>query len=266
MSDTAPASYEPRSRHLADLSWPEVRAALAAGWDTVVVAAGSIEQHGPHLPLLTDTLIGDGLGAAIVSRLDRALQGPTISLGCSEHHMAFPGTITMEKATFIAVASDYARSLARHGFRYVCFVPSHGGNFGPLREAVDALGGRIDDTTVATFSDLSGFIEVLNASQLPFDVTAERSGAHAGESETALVLHLRPDLARSELAEEGYVGPFGAEQQQLIFSEGMPALTANGILGDARGAEPEFGVAALDALADFLTAWVESVRSSGAVG
>jgi creatinine amidohydrolase len=266
MSDTVSASYEPRSRHLADLSWPEVRAALDAGWDTVVVAAGSIEQHGPHLPLLTDTLIGDGLGAAIVSRLDRALQGPTISLGCSEHHMAFPGTITMEKATFIAVASDYARSLARHGFRYVCFVPSHGGNFGPLREAVDALGGRIDETTVATFSDLSGFIEVLNASQLPFDVTAERSGAHAGESETALVLHLRPDLARPELAEEGYVGPFGAEQQELIFSKGMPALTANGILGDARGAEAEFGVAALDALADFLAAWVEGIRAGGVVG
>lgn len=257
-------SFAPRSTHLADLSWPEVRDALDAGWDTVVVAAGSIEQHGPHLPLLTDTLIGDGLGAAVVSRLNRALQGPTIALGCSEHHMAFPGTITMEKATFVAMVSDYARSLARHGFRYVFFVPSHGGNFGPLREAVDALGGRIGETTVATFHDLSGFIEVLNASQLPFDVTAERSGAHAGEAETALVLHLRPDLAQPELAEEGYVGPFGAEQQALIFSKGMPALTANGILGDARGAEAEFGVAALDAIADYLATWIEGIRSGAA--
>ncbi|CAN5485635.1 creatininase family protein [soil metagenome] len=264
MSMIASESYQPRSTLLSDLSWPEVREALEAGWDTVVVAAGSIEQHGPHLPLLTDTLIGDGLAAAVVSRLSRAFQGPTISLGCSEHHMAFPGTITMEKATFVAVVSDYARSLARHGFRYVFFVPSHGGNFAPLREAVDALGGQIDETIVATFSNLLEFVEVLNSSQLPFDVTAERAGAHAGETETALVMHLRPDLVQADRAEEGYVGPFGQEQSEIIFREGMTALTPNGILGDARGAEAEFGVAALDAVAEYLAAWVESVRTSNA--
>ncbi|MDP9372969.1 MAG: creatininase family protein [Chloroflexota bacterium] len=86
---------EPRSRKLEELSWPEVREALDAGFTTVVVAAGSIEQHGPHLPLLTDTLIGDRLVAAIVARLDGALQGPTIPFGCSEHHMSFPGTLTL---------------------------------------------------------------------------------------------------------------------------------------------------------------------------
>ena len=179
--------------------------------------------------------------------------------------MAFPGTITMEKATFIAVTQDYARSLARHGFRHVCFVSSHGGNFGPLREAVDALGGRIGATNVAAFSDLNGFIEVLYASQLPFDVTPARAGAHAGNTETALVMHLRPDLARPELAEEGYVGAFGPAQQELLFREGMTALTQNGILGDARGAEAEFGVAALDAWAEYLAAWVERVRVEGPV-
>lgn len=265
MSSAAPIAFTPRSLRLADLSWPEVRAALDAGWDTVVVVAGSIEQHGPQLPLLTDTLIGEGLGAAIVARLDRTLQGPTIALGCSEHHMAFPGTITMERATFIATVQDYARSLARHGFRHVCFVSSHGGNFGPLREAVDALGGRIGATNVATFSDMNGFIEVLYASQLPYDVTPERAGAHAGNTETALVMHLRPDLAQPELAEEGYVGEFGPEQQELLFREGMTALTKNGILGDARGAEAEFGVAALDAWAEYLAAWVERVRAEGSV-
>jgi creatinine amidohydrolase len=264
MSNPAPESFSPRSPRLADLNWPEVRAALAAGWDTVVVLAGSIEQHGPHLPLLTDTLIGEGLGAAIVARLDRALQGPTIALGCSEHHMAFPGTITMERATFVAVAQDYARSLARHGFRTVCFIPSHGGNFGPLREAVDGLGGQIGATRIAAFDDMDGFLATLFDSQRPFDVTPERAGAHAGNAETALVLHLRPDLAVPERAEEGYVGLFGQEQQEVVFTSGMTALTPNGILGDARGAEAEFGVAALDALADFLAAWVERVRAAGA--
>lgn len=251
-----PTAHAPRSTHLADLTWPEIGAALAAGWNTVVVAAGSIEQHGPHLPLLTDTLIGDGLIAATVARLDRALQGPTISLGCSEHHMAFSGTITMEKETFKAVTKDYARSLARHGFRLVCFIPSHGGNFAPLREAVAELGGQIGETRVVTLGDLGGFLEVIYASQLPFDVTPARAGAHAGNAETALVLELRPDLTLMDRAEVGYVGDFGPDAQALVFSQGMPALTANGILGDARGADAERGRACLDALADFLAAWV----------
>jgi creatinine amidohydrolase/Fe(II)-dependent formamide hydrolase-like protein len=254
--DLRPSTFDLRSRHLADLTWPEVRVALAAGWGTVVVAAGSIEQHGPHLPLLTDTLIGDGLIAATVARLDRALQGPTISLGCSEHHMAFPGTITMGKETFKSVVKDYARSLARHGFGLVCFIPSHGGNFAPLREAVDELGGQIDAARIVALGDLNGFLEVIYASQLPFDVTPARAGAHAGNAETALVLELRPDLALPDRAEEGYIGDFGPDAQALIFREGMPALTKNGILGDARGADAERGRACLDALADFLAAWV----------
>jgi creatinine amidohydrolase len=258
--------FAPRSPRLADLTWPEIGAALAAGWDTVVAAVGSIEQHGPHLPLLTDTLIGEGLAAATVARLDRALQGPTIPFGCSEHHMAFPGTISLDKEPFKALVKEYARSLARHGFRLVCLVPSHGGNFGPLRETVDELGGRIGETRVVAFDDLGGFLEVMYASQLPFDVTPARAGAHAGNTETALVLDLRPDLVLPDRAEEGYVGPFGPEEQALIFREGLKALTANGILGDARGADAERGRACLDALADHLAAWVRRARAEGSVG
>ena len=255
-----PTAHRPRSTALADLTWPEIGEALAAGWDTVVVAAGSIEQHGPHLPLLTDTLIGDGLVAATVARLDRALQGPTISLGCSEHHMAFPGTITLGKETFKAVMQDYARSLARHGVRLVCFIPSHGGNFGPLREAVDELGGRIDEARVVAYSDLNAFLEVMYASQLPFDVTPARAGAHAGNTETALVLELRPELVLADRAEVGFVGAFDQAAQELAFREGLKALTANGILGDARDADAERGRACLDALAEHLAAWVRSER------
>ena len=254
--------HSPRSTALADLTWPEIGALLAAGWDTVVVAAGSIEQHGPHLPLLTDTLIGDGLVAATVAKLDGALQGPTISLGCSEHHMAFPGSLTLEKETFKKVVQEYARSLARHGFSLIAFIPSHGGNFGPLREAVDEVGGRIEGARVVTYSDLNGFLEVMYGSQLPFDVTPARAGAHAGNTETALVLDLRPDLVLPERAEEGYIGAFDQAAQELVFREGLKALTANGILGDARGADAERGRACLDALADHLAAWVRRERGA----
>lgn len=244
------------SRKLEELNWPAVRGALAAGYTTIVVAAGSIEQHGPHLPLVTDTLIGAGLVGAVVARLDGALQGPTIPFGCSEHHMAFPGTLTLEKETFKQVVKEYARSLARHGFRTIYFVPSHGGNFAPLQEVIDDLGGRSGDARVIAFTDLAGFLDVIYASQQPYGVTPAVAGAHAGNTETALVLALRPELARLERAEEGFVGDFNQEAQALIFREGLRALTQNGILGDARGADAERGRACLDALADYLAAWL----------
>ena len=255
---------EPRSRKLAELSWPDVQEALAAGYDTVVAAAGSIEQHGPHLPLVTDTLLGGGLIAAVVERLDGALQGPTIPFGCSEHHMAFPGTITLEKETFKNVVKEYARSLGRHGFRTVYVVPSHGGNFAPLREAVDELEGRAGSARVVAYSDLPGFLEVIYASQRPYDVTPAVAGAHAGNTETALVLALRPELVRMERAAEGFVGDFDREAQALIFREGMRALTANGILGDARGADAARGRACLDALAAHLADYLQRELARGA--
>lgn len=258
------AHAPPRSRRLAELSWPEVRDALASGFTTVVVAAGSIEQHGPHLPLLTDTLIGTGLIAAVVARLDGALQGPTIPFGCSEHHMSFPGTITLEGGTFKRVVQEYARSLARHGFRTVYFVWSHGGNAAPLQEAVDELGGRVGDARIVAHTDLPAFLEVLYASQRPYGVTPERAGAHAGNTETALALALRPELVRMAQAAEGFVGDFDEEAKALIFREGLHALSGNGILGDARGADAERGRACLDALADYLAGYLRAQRGGGA--
>ena len=253
---TGAGDWTPRSRRLEELSWADVQEALAAGYTTVVVAAGSIEQHGPHLPLATDTVIGDRLAAAVVERLDGALQGPTIPFGCSEHHMTFPGTLTLTKEAFKAAVKEYAASLGRHGFRAVYFVPSHGGNFAPLREAVDELGGRGGSARAIAFTDLPGFLEVIYASQRPYDVTPAVSGAHAGNTETAQVLAIRPELVQMARAEEGFVGDFDQEAAALIFREGMRALTSNGILGDARGAEAGRGRAAFDAQADYLAAYL----------
>ncbi len=250
----------PRSLDTTELTWPEIRDAIAAGYDTIVVAAGSTEQHGPHLPEMTDTLIGTHLVRAIVERLPHALQGPTISIGCSEHHMAFAGSVTLRTETFIAVVHDVARSLARHGFRTIVFIPSHGGNFGPLAQAMEGL-HDLDGAKAVAFTDLVGFVGVLTEVSTRFGITPEVAGAHAGENETAIDLLLRPDLVRMEHAAAGYVGPFDETVSQIIFREGMPALTANGILGDARPATAEHGRVYLDTLADFLAQWVTTQRA-----
>lgn len=113
---------------------PDVRAAIDAGSTTVVVACGAVEQHGPHLPLLMDAGHGAELAVQVARRLGNALVAPTIRVGCSDHHMAFAGTISLRRRTFQALCMDYATSLARHGFTEICFVPTHGGNFAPLAE------------------------------------------------------------------------------------------------------------------------------------
>ncbi len=250
----------PRSLDTTELSWTEVRDALEQGYDTIIVAAGSIEQHGPHLPEITDTLIGTALVKEITTRLPMSLQGPTISIGCSEHHMTLPGSVTLSHETFIAVVRDVARSLARHGFKTVVFIPSHGGNFAPLKEAVAGLSDELAGVQVLAFTDLVGFVEVMSGVASRFGVSPEIAGAHAGETETSIDLHLRPDLVRMDVAEAGYVGPFNAEVSAKIFREGMPALTRNGILGDARLATAEHGAAYLTAQADFLARWIEAQR------
>ncbi len=241
---------------LDEMSWPEVRAALDAGRTTIVAAAGSIEQHGPHLPLQTDTLLGTFLVEAVVERLPGAFQGPTIPFGVSTHHMLFAGSITLDTETFKTVVRQYVESLARHGFEHIIILPSHGGNFGPLAELEQETGGMIGGARFITFSDLMAFMGVMVGVAESDGLTPEVAGAHAGEFETSMVLAAREDLVTMDNAVEGYVGDFGDEAAAKIFAEGMTALTDNGILGDARPAERERGFVYRDAMADALAEWI----------
>jgi creatinine amidohydrolase len=241
---------------LDEMAWPEVRAALESGRTTIIAAAGSMEQHGPHLPMQTDTLLGTFLVEGIVARIPGALQGPTIPFGVSEHHMKFAGTITLDSDAFKTVVRQYAESLASHGFKNIVIVPSHGGNFAPLGELAQESGGRIGDANFILYSDLMAFMGPMNAVAARDDISQQVAGAHAGEAETSLVLAAREELAQMDYAVEGYVGDFGLEAASKIFAEGMTALTDNGILGDARPAVRERGYAYREAMADLLAAWI----------
>jgi creatinine amidohydrolase len=243
-------------RRLAEMHWPEVRAALDAGTTTVICGAGSMEQHGPHLPFQTDTLLGTTLAEAVGARLDHVIVGPTIPFGVSEHHMAFPGTITLDRETFKAVVRQYVGSLARHGFTNVVVLPSHGGNVGPLEELESETGGKIGGARYLPFTDLMSFIAVMNAAAARDGITPQVAGAHAGETETSMVLAEKPELVLMDQAEEGFVGDFNEDAAKLIFSQGMTALTANGILGDARPADAVRGRRYIDGLADMLAEFI----------
>lgn len=248
---------------LEEMTWPEVKEAVEAGRTTVVVAVGAVEQHGPHLPLLVDAARGDRLAVEVARRLGSALVAPTIRIGCSEHHMAFPGTISLRRNTLEAICLDYAVSVSRHGFERICFVPSHGGNFGPLAEMLPDLRAAVaPGCRVDAYTDLLGFMELWQSAvreEAPDMV--ERVGGHADLAETSEMLCIREDLVRRERAERGHVQPFDAELADRIFNEGFRSVTPNGVLGDARGATKAIGEACIAAAADGIVAALE--RSEG---
>ena len=245
---------------LEEMTWPEVGEAIAAGRTTVVVAVGAVEQHGPHLPLLVDAARGDRLAVEVARRLGDALVAPTIRIGCSEHHMGFPGTITLRRHTLEAICLDYAVSLARHGFTRVCFVPSHGGNFGPLAEMLPGLRAAVaPGCTVDAYTDLVGFMDFWQAGVREHDPDLEgRVGGHADISETSEMLCIRPDLVREERAEKGHVQEFDDELMERIFRDGFRAVTPNGVLGDARGASAAIGESCIANAADGIVAVLEA--------
>jgi creatinine amidohydrolase len=245
---------------LEEMTWPEVEEAIAAGRHTAVVAVGAVEQHGPHLPLSVDAVRGDRLAVEVARRLGGAIVAPTIRVGCSEHHMGFPGTLTLRRHTLEAICLDYAVSLARHGFTRLCYVPSHGGNFGPLAEMLEDLRAAVaPGCTVDAYTDLVGFMDLWRAAltQVAPDLV-DRVGGHADIAETSEMLCLRPDLVREGRAVRGHVQRFDEELMERIFRDGFRAVTPTGVLGDARGASEAIGAACIAHAADGIVAALES--------
>ncbi len=247
----------PAEIRLERLTSPEVGAALEAGFTTVLVAAGAVEQHGPHMPMFMDAEHGDRLGPEIARRMGRTLVAPTIRVGCSEHHMAFTGTVTLERDTFLAVCRDYCSSLARHGFRRICFVPTHGGNFKPLQEGLAGLNEAAGPgCSVEAYTDLMEVIDTWRDVAESLVGMGDRVGGHADLAETAVMMAMHPGIVREDLAVAGYIpDPTPEAQAELverIIADGFATVTPTGILGDARDATPELGEALIAALADVI--------------
>src|SRR5487761_1952366 len=161
------------------LTWPEVRAEIDGGRDTVVMALGATEQHGLHMPLATDALIGDRLARIIAGRLD-AFLAPTLRVGCSAHHVGFAGTVSLNEETYHGVIADLVRSLLSGGFATVVLLPTHGGNFGPLAAALEKLEQHERDRVVA-LTNLGVLFEIAQIGESEYGVPLAEGGLHAGE-------------------------------------------------------------------------------------
>lgn len=245
---------------LQDMTSPQIAEAMEGGARTVVFAAGATEQHGPHLPLITDTLIGDLLSGAVAELLGEALAGPALPFGISPHHMPFAGTVSLRKETFLQVLGDYVDSLAQHGFEQILIIGSHGGNFGAIEEFVRERGGRTGDAQLRAYADLMRFTEFLGSLNTQQGIRPEEGGTHAGESETSMVLASRPDLVHMDHAARGFAGELTQELVDSLFAQGMPALSEIGVVGDPRAARAEHGRFYLAQLAAHIAAHFQGER------
>jgi creatinine amidohydrolase len=237
---------------MSEMTRVDVQKALDRNFRTVIFAVGSNEQHGPHLPTCTDTLEGDVLANKVTLKLGRALQAPTINVGCSDAHMVFPGAISLRPETLKSLIRDYCASLAKQGFKNIVILPSHGGNFNAVREVTDELNQSLEGTKVVSYTDLKGLLEFLAEFSSRHGVSAGESGAHAGESETSMVLAIRKDLVDMKNAEKGFVGSFDDKMMGLMYSQGIKAVSKNGVLGDSRKGEARNGE-------EYLELWAEKM-------
>jgi mycofactocin system creatininase family protein len=213
---------------LTDATWPEVE-----GAPLVVVPLGSVEQHGRHLPVATDTLVAQAVAEAVVPRLGGALLAPALAYGASGEHEGFPGTISIGTEALTALLVEYGRSAGRWAGRLLV-VNGHGGNTDALRTAVPQL--RTEGRDVAWF---------------PCAVPG--GDAHAGRTETSMVLHVEPAAVREALAAAGETTPIG-ELLPRLRAEGVRAVSPDGVLGDPTGASAAEGAEFLAALGDRLLA------------
>lgn len=186
----------------------------------VLVPVGSTEQHGPHLPLETDTLIATAVARELAERLDGYVT-PPVSIGASGEHQGFPGVLSIGTAALHLVLVELVRSLSTWSGRVV-LVNGHGGNVPALTRAVDQL--------VAEGHDVCWL------------ACAAGGDAHAGRTETSLLLHLAPLLVRQEQAEAGNTRPVRELLPELV-AHGVRHLSPNGVLGDPAGATAAEGAA-----------------------
>jgi creatinine amidohydrolase len=178
---------------LADATWMDVEGFSREA--VVVVPTGSLEQHGPHLPLFTDSLIVTAVAEAVESRLQQqVLLAPTLWLGASGHHLKFPGSLSASFDGYLEAVRAVVESLIPHGFHKFFVLNGHGGNNEPNGMAMRALKASHPDLTFGHAGYYS-FIAKETARTLTGPL---KEMAHACEAETSVVLHLRPDLVRKD--------------------------------------------------------------------
>ena len=221
------------------MTWSEVENYLGTS-KTIIIPIGSTEQHGPIGLIGTDAICPEVI-ADLASKKNGILIGPTISVGMAQHHLAFPGSITLRPSTLIAVIRDYVLSLARNGFERFYFLNGHGGNIATVNAAFSEVYAETSFEQKSQrphirckLSNWFGFPEVNELCKQFFD---DRDGRHATASEVAVTQYAFPDHIKEAEMQRAPPAPRAfsdAEDYRKLFPDGR-------IEADSFLAKPDLG-------------------------
>lgn len=249
--------------------WQDLAASDFVGLDPertmAVLPVSAVEQHGPHLPLATDAIIGEGLVRLAMERIkEGVLVLPAMTIGHSLEHIDYPGTLSITAEPLLAAWQDIGRSVARTGLRKLVLLNTHGGNTPLVQLAAlrmrQELGMLVVRANYFSFGSPAGM----------FAEEELRHGIHGGEMETSLMLHLRPELVRREAladfrglthemgARKGLLGP----EKPIGFGWMSQDLHEHGVCGNAARADAQRGQVLLSYLADKLVVLLTECQST----
>ena len=211
----------------------------------VILPVAAIEQHGPHLPVGTDRMIVEYFCRKLNEEIpDKVLILPTMSVGCSEHHLDFTGSLTLQHDTFLQQAEDILGSVVSHGFKNLIIYNSHGGNLGISQVIVEHFGHRHPECRIV----LATWWKIAGEALYDLNETGEGGVGHACEFETSLMMLIAPELVHHDKIEGK------KNQQSFEWANGdmlrgpraslyrsMKAMTPNGAFGDVRKISAEKG-------------------------
>jgi len=219
----------------------------------VILPVGAVEQHGPHLPVMTDTLIGEATLTQTLEKVDKEAPVwllPPVSYGKSNEHFGLPGTIALSAATLQGVIMDIAESLNASGFRKLLLFNTHGGNVDLLNVAIREIRIKYGMTVFyLSPGSLGGAEDLLSPEELEF-------GIHGGDYETSIVKAIKPNWVQDQFAVKEFphlsAMKFLTLEGKIRFAWKMSDISASGICGDATKATAEKGQIIQERVTDIL--------------
>lgn len=227
----------------------------------VIVPMGSLEQHGPHLPLSTDTIIADYLAGQVSKRCSDAFVMPPIELGCSSEHLGFPGTISLQPETLSSIILDISDSLLKSKLNKVFIINGHGGNRPSLDTVLTKVKQTLPEMHVYSFT----VIDIVKQKFAEIRKSGKKLVGHADEIETSMMLAIQPeivDMSKAVREEPLLPQALSFESEDLArISFGWKAreLTKTGVMGDPLVANAETGKTLIDFAVDIISKTVNEL-------
>jgi creatinine amidohydrolase len=248
---------------LGEQRWPDVAALTTK---VAVVPIGSFEQHGRHLPLLTDSLIGQEVARRAEAELgDEAVFLPMLYVGASDHHLAFPGTVSLSLETYTRVLAEIVESLLSAGFRRVFLLNAHAGNAVPAQAALNGVQTRRRAEMPEMYLTFASWFDIAApaiARLADAEGWSQRKILHACEWETSQIQRLRPDLVRDErpsgrfTIDSDFWWPDHTGASRVFVARGMEQSSRSGAYGFPEHASPAKGEALYSLAAREVVAFV----------